>query len=247
MDIINAEVLATLQDDVFRPSVIERAVTLALEEFTPARQDEQREQATAEVAAVDAEHAQLMAAVQRGGSVDTLARLVGRLQALQTRRESLTRVISTGRAITAPRAPLDLDRRIRTKLADWRGLLTRNVDSGREVLKALLVDKLRFAPEVDERGRRSRFTGAIALDRLVAGVIDLENAQQGNVPSGPVCWVDVAGGRDGVSQSGLTRPDIGVLSHATSGFGHLHPHYFAKHWEPFVKAIDIELGSAVAS
>ena len=92
MDIINAEVLATLQDDVFRPSVIERAVTIALEELNPAKQDEQREQAVAEVAAIDAEQAQLMAAVQRGGSVDTLARLVGRLQALQTRRDSLTRV-----------------------------------------------------------------------------------------------------------------------------------------------------------
>ena len=68
--------------------------------------------------------------------------------------------------------PDALERRLRAKLADWRGPLTRNVESGREVLKALLMDPLRFAPEVDARGRRYRFTGRIALDRLLAGVVD---------------------------------------------------------------------------
>jgi hypothetical protein len=37
----------------------------------------------ADLAAIDAEHAALMAAVRRGGDVETLARLVGRLQDLQ--------------------------------------------------------------------------------------------------------------------------------------------------------------------
>jgi hypothetical protein len=184
MDMIDAEVLATLQDDVFRPSVIERAVELALEAFEPAKQDEQREHAAAELRAIAAEHAQLMTAVQRGGSVDTLARLVGRLQALQARRESLTKAESSRKAIAAPRAPLGLERRIRAKLDDWRGLLTRDRASGREVLKLLLVEPFRFSPEIDERWRRYRFKGAIALDRVVEGVIELKNAQQGYVPSG---------------------------------------------------------------
>jgi hypothetical protein len=34
------------------------------------------------------------------------------------------------RGIAAPRAPLGLERRIRAKLDDWRGLLTRNRESG---------------------------------------------------------------------------------------------------------------------
>ena len=66
-----------------------------------------------------------------------------------------------------------MERRVREKLADWRGLLTRNVDSGRDVLRALLVGPLRFTPVVNEGQRGYRFTGTIALDRLVAGAIDL--------------------------------------------------------------------------
>lgn len=38
MDVIDEEVLATLQDDICRPTVIEEAIRLALEELTPARQ-----------------------------------------------------------------------------------------------------------------------------------------------------------------------------------------------------------------
>jgi hypothetical protein len=184
MDVIDAEVVATLRDDVFRPTVIEQAVKFALEELEPAKQDEQREHVASELAAIDAEHAQLMAAVQRGGSVDTLARLVGRLQALQARREALTKMKPARRGITAPRAPVALERRIRAKLDDWRGLLTRNRESGREVLRLLLADPFRFSPEIDARGQRYRFKGAIALDRVVEGVIDLKNAQQGYVPRG---------------------------------------------------------------
>jgi hypothetical protein len=36
----------------------------------------------------------------------------------------------------------------------------------------LVVNSLRFSPEVDARGRRDRFTGRISLDRLFAGVVD---------------------------------------------------------------------------
>ena len=37
MDVLDEEVLATLQDDVFRPAVIEEAIRLALEALSPAQ------------------------------------------------------------------------------------------------------------------------------------------------------------------------------------------------------------------
>jgi hypothetical protein len=49
-----------------------------------------------------------------------------------------------------------------------------NIESGREVLKALLVGPLRFTPLLEDRRQAYRFTRAIALDRLVAGVIELK-------------------------------------------------------------------------
>jgi hypothetical protein len=63
-------------------------------------------------------------------------------------------------------------------------LLTRNVESGREVLKTLLAEPFKFTPEIDARGRRYRFTGAIALDRVVAGVIDLKTCDRVPSPAG---------------------------------------------------------------
>lgn len=46
-----------------------------------------------------------------------------------------------------------LETRLRTKLADWRGLLQRNVEEGRTVLRTLLVGPLRFTPVNDGRRR----------------------------------------------------------------------------------------------
>jgi hypothetical protein len=72
-----------------------------------------------------------------------------------------------------------LERRIGEKLADWRGLLTRNVDTGREVLRTLLVEPYRFTPVIDERRRGYRFTATLALDRVVSGVVDLPKTLAG--------------------------------------------------------------------
>ena len=81
-----------------------------------------------------------------------------------------TRGRAHGAAAAAGQA---LEQRLRAKLADWRGLLTRNVASGREVLRALLIGPLRFTPVLEERRRGYAFTATIALDRLIAGVVEL--------------------------------------------------------------------------
>jgi hypothetical protein len=186
-NVIDAEVLATLGDDILRPAVVERAVALALEALQPWANAERQAGLETELAALDAEYDELMASVRRGGDVAVLARLVGRLQAVQARRQTLTITRPPSPTISHQTVPDALERRICAKLADWRRLLTRNVKSGREVLKALLVDALRFSPEVDERGRRYRFTGRIALDRLLAGVVDFPTG--GTSPKGRNCFL----------------------------------------------------------
>ena len=99
--------------------------------------------------------------------------LLRRLQARQARRQELERQLAERQAIVAPEPAAGLERRLRAKLADWRGLLAQNVDAAREVLRVLLVDSLRFTPLVDGARRAYAFEGSIALDRLVAGVIEL--------------------------------------------------------------------------
>jgi hypothetical protein len=59
------------------------------------------------------------------------------------------------------------------------------VASGREVIRTLLVEPLRFTPVIEERGYA--FEGSIALDRLVSGVVDLPPLMAS--PAGfATCW-----------------------------------------------------------
>jgi hypothetical protein len=82
-------------------------------------------------------------------------------------------VLAEQRAMMPYESPQGLERRLREKLADWRGLLTRNVTEGRAVLRTLLIEPVRFTPVTEERRSGYVFEGVIALDRLLAGVLEL--------------------------------------------------------------------------
>jgi site-specific DNA recombinase len=167
---IDAEVLATLQDDILRPSVVEQAIALALEELSPQRRDEDRATVERELATVRAECERLAEAIGRGGPLDAL---LERLRSRQERRSELERLLAESRMIVAPNGIPALEQRLRAKLADWRSLLTRSVETGRDVLRTLLIGPLRFTPVIEERRRGYAFRGAIALDRLIDGIVDL--------------------------------------------------------------------------
>ena len=91
--------------------------------------------------------------------------------------------------------PRALERRLHTQVADWRGLLTRDLAAGRDVLRLVLAGPIRFTPVSDERRRGYRFEGAIALDRMIGGV--LETYPNGTSPEGfdvtPCCDLPVDG------------------------------------------------------
>jgi hypothetical protein len=92
--------------------------------------------------------------------------------------------LAATREIVAPVVSGDLERRLRAKLADWRGLLRRNIESGRDVLKALLVGPLRFTPIVAGRRKAYEFEGSIALNKLASGVIELRTLTGSTSPKG---------------------------------------------------------------
>ena len=56
--------------------------------------------------------------------------------------------------------------------------------------RALLEGPLRFTPVVDGQRREYRFAGAIALDRLIAGVIDLPTLTGVASPTGTALALD---------------------------------------------------------
>ena len=60
-----------------------------------------------------------------------------------------------------------VEKRVREKLAGWRGLLTRQTQDGRQLLRELLAGPLRFTPE----NRQYRFEGEVPIGRLLGGVV----------------------------------------------------------------------------
>jgi hypothetical protein len=176
---IDAEVLATLAEDVLRPTVINQAVALALDELAPAGADRARRTLEAELTKVTGECGRLAEAIGRGGR---LTPLLDRLTRLDGRADAIRAELA---ACAAPAPMIDrtaLERRLHTKLADWRGLLTRNLTTGRDVLRLVLAGPIRFTPVNEERRRGYRFEGAIALDRMIGGV--LETYPNGTSPEG---------------------------------------------------------------
>ncbi|CAN5882142.1 hypothetical protein BH18ACI5_BH18ACI5_17210 [soil metagenome] len=170
MDVLDEQVLATLQDDVCRPAVVEEAIRLALAELAPERQERQRHDLEVELGAVRSECDRLAEAIGRGGPLDAL---IERLAERQAQRERIEGQLAAWAAQRPRVSVAALERQLRAKLDDWRGLLRRNVAEGRGVLRSLLVGPLRFTPIREDRRRGYACEGLIALDRLLSGVVDL--------------------------------------------------------------------------
>lgn len=123
-----------------------------------------------ELEAVRGECERLAEAIARGGPLDAL---LARVQAKQTRMRELETVRK------APSVPIQTDtragweRRLRAKLAGLRELLRSDVAEARAILGTSLCGPLRFTPAVEDRRRGYRFEGAIALDRVVSGIVEL--------------------------------------------------------------------------
>jgi hypothetical protein len=184
---IDAEVIATLAEDVLRPTVISQAIGLALDELAPAGANRVRRTLEAELTKVTTECGRLAEAIGPGGR---LTPLLDRLTRLDARADALRAELA---ACATPALIIDrtaLERRLHVKLDDWRGLLTRNLTTGRDVLRLVLAGPIRFTPVSDERRRGYRLEGAIALDRMIGGV--LETYPNGTSPEGldTLCMVD---------------------------------------------------------
>ena len=69
-----------------------------------------------------------------------------------------------------------VERQARAKLADWRGLLTRNIGEARQLLRELLDGAAIQITPFDERGRRGfRFKGVVKVGGLLEGFAPANN------------------------------------------------------------------------
>lgn len=127
-----------------------------------------RTQLERELAAIETSLAQLTAAIESGGDLPTL---VGRMK----EREQAKRTIAlqlAGLSDLARFEPVDsaqLRRTVEARLSDWHRLVSRHVMRARQLLRKLLVGRIRFT--FDPISRTCEFAGNGVLDQLVAGIV----------------------------------------------------------------------------
>ncbi|MDP2319548.1 MAG: recombinase family protein [Acidobacteriota bacterium] len=161
MEALDRAVLGTLASDVLRPDIVNAVIAGVLDAMRPKGHDEHAAAVSAELATIDREIGRLTEAIATGGQ---LTALLAALQQRQARRDELR----ASRALVVPHRSVDrgaVERRVRESLSDWRALLTRNAQDGRELLRRVLDGPIRFTPY----NGSYRFEGTAAIGRLLGG------------------------------------------------------------------------------
>lgn len=167
MDHVDRSVLEKIGGEVLRPEIVEAVLDGVYAESSQESPLKDARRLRDELATVEREKtARLADAIARGGRIDVL---LTALRERQTRRDELTQLLSQIGAV--PAAVPDrrtLERRVRRKLEEWRSLLTRHVQDGRQLFREVLEGPIRFWPVENERA--FRFEGRADLTELFAGV-----------------------------------------------------------------------------
>jgi site-specific DNA recombinase len=164
----NQAVLAAVEQEVLHPEVVRRAISRAINELNTPTDTvvPRRTGLQAELTVLEQELARLTAAVAQGGD---LKPLLDGIQAREQRRRTLQTELAglQGLHPVTTRDLQNIQREVATRLADWQGLLTRQVAQSRQILKKLLVGRIVFQPRDDGT---YEFSGQASLDRIIAGL-----------------------------------------------------------------------------
>lgn len=173
MENVDRAVLGALASDVLKPEVVDAVIRGVIDAMSPDRQRGGQLDVAAELVAVDREIARLTEAIATAGDIPPL---VAALQGRQARRTQLLAARQPSRHTSAP-SRHTLEQAVRARLEDWRGLLTRNVQGARQLLREVLEGPLKFTPE----NGAYRFEGHAAMGRLLgtAGLATLMASPKG--------------------------------------------------------------------
>jgi len=159
-----------MADYVLAPEVVEGAILDAIAELRPSRDgvETKREALAAELRQVEGEQARLAAAIATVGDIDALAVAV---QERERDRDRLKRELAAleGLETLSGFDPKTVERKLRQKLAEWRGLLRRQTPLARQMLARLLDGRIVWTP--NKEAGLYEFAGRVNLDRLLSGVV----------------------------------------------------------------------------
>jgi hypothetical protein len=167
---VDRAVLSTIEADLLQPDILEDAIQEAIAMLRPSEDAAalQRKKLEQELATVDSALARLTAAIESGGDVPTLVKAMkDRKQDRAAVQQQLANLAGLGRLQTVDAQTLR--RNLEARLTHWQGLRSRHVAQTRQILRKLLVGRLRFT--FDATQRTCKFTGQGALDPELAGVL----------------------------------------------------------------------------
>ena len=135
--------LGALGTDVLKAEIVDAVIAGVFEAMQPAHPHDHTTAIGVELTTIEREIGRLAEAIAMGGE---LAPLVTLLQSKQARRDELL----ANRARVVDHRPFNrrkVQTAVRERLQDWRGLLSRNVAEGRQLLREILAGPIRFTPE----------------------------------------------------------------------------------------------------
>jgi site-specific DNA recombinase len=171
MERLNAAVLEAVGTQVLTADLFEDVIDAAISKLAPAVAllDSERVALEASVERLTAEGDRLTRAIATGGS---LAPLVSALAENQAQLEACQRkLLTAGRQAQSSLADeASLRSRLAAVLADWRGLLQRQIPLARQILKKLLVGSVRCLPSGEGDGRYYAFSTEATATKILAAV-----------------------------------------------------------------------------
>ena len=151
MDSTDHAVLTTIEHDLLRSEVVERAIEFAIDELRGAAAIERRrEEILTEIRRLDAELVRLATAIANGGD---LPALVAAPKERQVERERSERLLLEP-DVTSRIGRTEIRRQeleIRQRLAPWQAMLRREVPEAREILRDLIAGRIVFTPRPEAR------------------------------------------------------------------------------------------------
>ena len=216
----DAAVLAQLRDYVLQPDVIEGAILDAVARLRPQAEtvEAQRAELRVRLQTVNEELARLAAAIAGGGELPSLLAAGGERERQRARLEQEVDSLD-GLEDVAQLDVRRIEKDLRAKVKDWRGLLRRQVPVSRQIVTKLLDDRLVFTPRPENRSYE--FAGRATLGKFLQGVV-LPQVWRPQGDWNPCLSLERADGAD--PDRGPTndrtpresRPTAGLLSAVTS-------------------------------
>lgn len=165
---LDAAVLAMFRRDVLAPDIVEGVITRAVElaRLDPGASAERHQRLSAEAHRLHEEIARLTEAIASGGP---LTSLVEALKAREQQRADLLAQLEHLDGMTKARPwGDDVRARLRARITDWSGILGRQPDVARQILRKLLDGRLRLEP--DPVAGVYRIHGRASYGRLLDGL-----------------------------------------------------------------------------